>query len=69
MELALNYDLLGEKPCLSYFLEAPPPVKENEDHIVHWDKPILTDIVIIHNNTGVILIEMKMKKAADPSDS
>ena len=74
MELAMKYGLIDKKNAVPYFLHSPAPVIENNEHILYWDKPILTDRMVRHNRPDIILVEKKTKKAiiidiAVPNDS
>lgn len=45
-----------------YYKYKPPPVVENENVKIYWDKTIITDIKIEHNRPDIKIILPKIKK-------
>ncbi|KAL1446836.1 hypothetical protein WDU94_012201 [Cyamophila willieti] len=61
LELTKQHQLLGNSP--PYYKYSPSPVLEQNNIVLYWDRPILSDRSIAHNRPDIIMINKREKYA------
>jgi hypothetical protein len=62
-QLGIKYSMLG-KDTPPYYKYTPKPVLETPNHIIYWDRPVITDKSVDHNRPDIIVIDRQKKTAS-----